>query len=135
VIPSLTHFFHVFTDPPRKRSPWYDTRLSYNPAIHRMKQALFHGAIVEDLVADPLLPPHPDLTKYLEPPKKVLKRANEAVDQCKTAFAITKGLIWINSAKKDFSLCLQSERESHDHAKKITRALKMTTMRSFFLIV
>lgn len=100
-----------------------------------MKQALFHGAIVDDLVADPLAPPHPELTKYLEPPKKVLKRANEAVDQCKTAFAITKGLIWIYSGKKYFSLCLQSERESHDHAKKITRALKMTTMRSFFLTV
>jgi hypothetical protein len=100
-----------------------------------MKQALFHGAIVEDLVADPLAPPHPELTKYLEPPKKVLKRANEAVDQCKTAFAITKGLIWINSGKKYFSLCLQSLRESHGHAKKITRTLKMTTMRSFFLIV
>jgi hypothetical protein len=135
VIPSLTHFFHAFTDPPRKRSPWYDTRLSYNPAIHRMKQALFHGAIVEDLVADPLSPPHPELTKYLEPSKKVLKRANEAVDQCKTAFAIQKGFIWINTGKKYFSLYPQSERVSHDHAKKITRALQMMTMRSFFLIV
>ena len=83
-----------------------------------MKQALFHGAIVEDLVADPLAPPHPELTKYLEPPKKVLKRANEAVDQCKTAFAITKGLIWINSGKSISPLCLQSQRESHDHAKR-----------------
>jgi len=55
-----------------------------------MKRALFHGAVVEDLVADPLPPPHPELTKYLEPPKKVLKRANEAVDQCKTAFSIKK---------------------------------------------
>jgi hypothetical protein len=100
-----------------------------------MKQALFHGAIVEDLVADPLPPPHPELVKYLEPPKRVLKRANEAVDQCKTAFAITKGPIWINSGGKYFSLCLQSKRESHDRVKKITRALKMTTMRSFFLIV
>jgi hypothetical protein len=135
VIPSLTHFFHAFTDSPRKRSPWYDTRLSYNPAIHRMKQALFHSAIIEDLVADPLPPPHPELTKYLEPPKKVLKRANEAVDQCKTAFAIKKGIIWINSGKKYLSLCLQSKRESHNHVKKITRALKMTTMRSFFWIV
>ena len=100
-----------------------------------MKQALFHGAIAEDLVADPLPPTHPELTKYLEPPKKVLKRANEAVDQCKTTFAITKGLIWINSGKKYFSLCLQSQKESHDHAKEITRTLKMTTMKSSFLIV
>jgi ATP-dependent DNA helicase 2 subunit 2 len=58
-----------------------------------MKQALFHSAIVEDLVADPLPPPDPELTKYFEPPKKVLKRANEAVDQCKTAFAIKKGIL------------------------------------------
>ncbi len=135
MIPLLTHSFHAFTDLPRNRSPWYDTRLSYNPAIHRMKQALFHGAIVDDLVAEPLPPPHPELTKYLEPPKRVLKRANEAVDQCKTAFAVKKGHIWFNSRKKHFSLYLQSRRESHDHAKKITHALKMATMRSFFLIV
>ena len=57
-----------------------------------MKQALFHGAIVEDLVTDPLPPPHPELTKYLEPPKKVLKRTNEAVDECRNAFAIKKGV-------------------------------------------
>ena len=135
MILSVTHFFHAFTDPLRKRYPWYDTRLSYNPAIHRMKQALFHGAIVEDLVADPLAPPHPELTKYLEPPKRVLKRASEAVEQCKTTFAITKGLIWSDPGKEYFSLCLQSKRESLDHAKKITRALKMTTMKFFFLIV
>ncbi|KAF8272335.1 SPOC like C-terminal domain-containing protein [Lactarius quietus] len=59
------------------RYPWYDTRLSYNPPIHRMKQALFHGAIVQDLAADPLPSPHPELTKYFEPPKNVLKRAKE----------------------------------------------------------
>ena len=61
-----------------------------------MKQALFHGAVVEDLVAEPLPPPHPELTKYFEPPKRVLKRANEAIDQCRTVFAIKKGHFWIN---------------------------------------
>ena len=91
-----TPSFHAFTGSPRNRSPWFDTRLSYNPAIHRTKQALFHGAIVEDLVAEPLPGPHSELTKYFEPPKKVLKRANEVVDQCRTAFAIKKGLIWTN---------------------------------------
>jgi ATP-dependent DNA helicase 2 subunit 2 len=65
-----------------------------------MKQAVFHSATVEDLVTDPLPPPDPELTKYLEPPKKVLKRANEAVGQCKTAFAIKKGIIWINQEKR-----------------------------------
>jgi len=72
------------------RSPWYDTRLSYNPAIHRMKQALFHSAIINDLAGDPLPPPHPELTKYFESPKKLLKRAKEAADACTTAFAVKK---------------------------------------------
>ncbi|KAH9075752.1 SPOC domain-like protein [Lactarius deliciosus] len=72
------------------RPPWYDTRLSYNPSIHRMKQALLHGAIVQDLVADPLPPPHPELTKYFEPPKHVLKRTKEAAETCRTAFAVKK---------------------------------------------
>jgi ATP-dependent DNA helicase 2 subunit 2 len=85
-----------------------------------MKQALFHSAIVEDLVTDPLPPPHPDLTKYLEPPKKVLKRANEAVDQCKTALAIKKGLIWINSGKK-YSHFACSPKESCTTAQKRSR--------------
>ncbi|KAI0307520.1 SPOC domain-like protein [Multifurca ochricompacta] len=73
------------------RSPWYDTRVSYNPAIHRMKQALFHNAVVQDLVADQLLPPHPELIKYFNLPKQVLKDAKEATDECKTIFAIKKG--------------------------------------------
>jgi ATP-dependent DNA helicase 2 subunit 2 len=77
---------------PRTPSPWYDTRLSYNPAIHRMKQGLFHSAIIEDLAADPLLPPHPELTKYLEPPKKVLRRSKEAADECRNVFAVKKGV-------------------------------------------
>jgi len=58
-----------------------------------MKQALFHSAIIDDLAGDPLLPPHPELTKYFEPPKKVLKRAKEAADACTTAFAVKKGVI------------------------------------------
>lgn len=57
-----------------------------------MKQALFHSAVIEDLAAEPLPPPHPELTKYFEPPKKVLKRAKEVVDECRNVFAIKKGL-------------------------------------------
>lgn len=86
-----------------------------------MKQALFHSAIVEDLVADPLPPPHPELTKYLEPPKKVLKRANEAIDQCKTAFAIKKGVIWIDLGKS-ISHFACSTKESRTTAQKRSRA-------------
>jgi ATP-dependent DNA helicase 2 subunit 2 len=57
-----------------------------------MKQALFHSAVIEDLAAEPLPPPHPELTKYFEPPKKVLRRAKDVVDECKDAFAVKKGV-------------------------------------------
>jgi ATP-dependent DNA helicase 2 subunit 2 len=75
----------------RNRFPWYDIRFSYNPAIHRTKQALFHSAVVQDLASNPLPPPHPELLKYFEPSKKVLKRAREALEECKTTFKVKQG--------------------------------------------
>ncbi|KAH9855805.1 SPOC domain-like protein [Lenzites betulinus] len=70
------------------RMPWFDTTLSYNPAIHRTKQALFHAAIVKDLNTHPLPPPHEELIKYFEPPRRVLKRAREAIEECKRTFSV-----------------------------------------------
>jgi hypothetical protein len=86
-----------------------------------MKQALFHGAVIEDLVEDPLPPPHPELTKYLQPPKKALKRANEAVHQCKIAFAIKKGLICLIQ-RKSISHFACSPKESRTTTQKRSRA-------------
>lgn len=74
------------------RYPWHDIRYSYNPAIHRTKQALFHSAVMQDLASNPLPPPHPELLKYFEPPKKVLKRAREALAECKAAFDVKEGM-------------------------------------------
>lgn len=73
------------------RYPWFDTRFSYNPAIHRTKQALFHSAVVQDLASNPPPPPHPELLKYFEPPKKVLKRARDALEECKAVFKVKEG--------------------------------------------
>ncbi|EIW86315.1 SPOC domain-like protein [Coniophora puteana RWD-64-598 SS2] len=70
------------------RQPWFDTRLSYNPAIHRTKQALYHSAIVNDVVSNPLAPPHPELVMYFDPPKRAVKRAREAVEECQTVFKV-----------------------------------------------
>ncbi|KAG1738615.1 SPOC domain-like protein [Suillus paluster] len=67
---------------------WYDTRLSYNPAIHRTKQALFHSAVVNDIASNPLPPPHPELLKYINPPRQVLKDSRDAVAECKAAFKV-----------------------------------------------
>lgn len=74
-----------------ERQPWFDTRLSYNPAVHRTKQALFHAAIVSDLTTNPLPPPHPELVKYFDPPRKVLKRAQDAIETCKKSFKVKQG--------------------------------------------
>ncbi|KAK0232849.1 SPOC domain-like protein [Armillaria fumosa] len=70
------------------REPWFDTRYSYNPAIHRVKQAMFHCAVVSDLDKNPLPPPHPELLKYFEPPRKVVKRAQDAIEEAKAAFKV-----------------------------------------------
>ncbi|KAF8665093.1 hypothetical protein AX16_000561 [Volvariella volvacea WC 439] len=88
------------------RTPWFETTYSYNPSIHRIKQAQFHCAIVSDLEANPLPPPHPELTKYFEPPRKVLKRAREALEECKTAFKVKEVPKKAPRARKD----------GHEHA-------------------
>lgn len=40
---------------------------------------------------NPLPPPHPDVTKYFEPPRRVLKRALSAIEECKQSFKIKEG--------------------------------------------
>ena len=75
----------------RNRGPWFDTRLSYNPAIHRVKQAQFHCAIVPDITTNPLPPPHPELLKFFDPPKKLVKRAKSTIDDCQKAFKVKEG--------------------------------------------
>ncbi|KAH9949516.1 SPOC domain-like protein [Amylocystis lapponica] len=84
-----------------ERQPWFDTRLSYNPAVHRTKQALFHGAIVTDLTTHPLPPPHPELLKYFEPPRRVLKRARTAIEECTRAFRVREVPKKVTRARKD----------------------------------
>ncbi|RDX51486.1 SPOC domain-like protein [Lentinus brumalis] len=89
------------------RQPWFDTRLSYNPAIHRTKQAQFHAAVVRDLNRHPVPPPHPELLKYFEPPRRVLKRAREAIEECKKAFNVRE------VPKK----VVRARKEEHVHAR------------------
>ncbi|KAJ7785660.1 SPOC domain-like protein [Mycena metata] len=83
------------------RAPWFDTRLSYNPAIHRTKQAQFHAAVVSDLSKRPLPPPHPELLKYFEPPRRVLKRARDAIEEVKDVFKVKHVPKKVARARKD----------------------------------
>ncbi|TFK38608.1 hypothetical protein BDQ12DRAFT_683054 [Crucibulum laeve] len=88
------------------RGPWFDTRQSYNPTIHRVKQAVFHAAVVPDIETHPLPPPHPELLKYFDPPRKVLKRARGAIEGCKSAFKVKQVPKRVAKARKD----------GHEHA-------------------
>lgn len=89
--PSLSLIQPTLLNVVRERGQWFETCLSYNPAIHRTKQAQFHAAIVSDLNKHPVAPPHSELLKYFEPPRRVVKRAKEAVAAAKEAFAIKEG--------------------------------------------
>ncbi len=68
--------------------PWYQPQESYNPAIHRLKDAVYHQAVTADLDADPMPPPHPLLTQYLDTPETLVKRSSETVDKLKSALDI-----------------------------------------------
>jgi len=62
---------------------------------------MFHCAIVNDISTNPLPPPHPELLKFFEPPKRVVKRAKNAVEECKAAFKVKEVPKRVAKAKKD----------------------------------
>ncbi|KAF8708422.1 SPOC domain-like protein, partial [Rhizoctonia solani] len=70
------------------RTEWFDLTQSFNPAVHRIKQALFHGAVVPDLKAEPVPPPHPEVTKYMDSPKRVLRRSKLDLEECIQLFNV-----------------------------------------------
>ncbi|KZT68787.1 SPOC domain-like protein [Daedalea quercina L-15889] len=110
-----------------KRMPWFDTRLSYNPAIHRVKQAQFHAAVVTDLNTHPLPPPHPELTKYFDPPKRVLKRARGAIEQCKDRFRVREVPKKVARTRKDGHVRAQDEDDDTLLLDKVARRTKSST--------
>lgn len=83
----------------RNRLPWYDPSEAVHPAVHRLKEAMFHAAITGDMEREPVPPPHPDITKFFERPKRVASRSKGAVEQCVNVFGITKG---VNSSSNSF---------------------------------
>lgn len=70
---------------------WYDPSEAVHPAVHRLKEAMFHAAITTDLVSEPVPIPHPDITKFFDRPKRVVTRSKKVVETCKEAFNVTKG--------------------------------------------
>ncbi|PPQ67012.1 hypothetical protein CVT24_011306 [Panaeolus cyanescens] len=78
-----------------EREPWYSPTYAFNPALHRVKQAMFHSAVVDDVEALPPPPPHPELLTFFEPPKRAVKRSKEALEECKEVFNVKQGMFFI----------------------------------------
>lgn len=88
-----------------RKVPWFDPVQSFNPAVHRVKQALFHAAVVPDLASHPLPPPHPDLLYYLEAPEKVVEKARPALKACKKIFNVKAGVYHVPPTKAQRLRC------------------------------
>lgn len=69
---------------------WFDVNRSYNPVIHRIKEAIFHASLTQDLDAEPLGPPHPELTKYFNTPEALVKGAEDVTARLKEALKVKK---------------------------------------------
>uniref|UniRef100_D8QKI4 ATP-dependent DNA helicase II subunit 2 n=1 Tax=Schizophyllum commune (strain H4-8 / FGSC 9210) TaxID=578458 RepID=D8QKI4_SCHCM len=83
-----------------KRGQWFTTIESYNPALHRTKQAMFHGAVVHNLDKDPVPPPHPDIVRFFDPPNRVLRKARDALETAKRELKVKQVPKTIPKAKE-----------------------------------
>ncbi len=69
---------------------WFECSKSFNPVIHRIKEAIFHASLTPDLDADPLPPPHPELVKYFNPPDEIVHQVIKVTALLKDALDIKK---------------------------------------------
>lgn len=69
---------------------WFDINRSYNPVIHRIKEAIFHASLTEDLDSNPLGPPQPELVKYFHTPEGLVKGAEDVTGRLQAALKVKK---------------------------------------------
>lgn len=69
---------------------WFDIHKSYSPATHRIHQAVVHSAALGRIDMNILPPPHPELTKYFNPPDFARKRSRDAAERCKGVFELAE---------------------------------------------
>ncbi|EIW69540.1 hypothetical protein M231_07455 [Tremella mesenterica] len=70
--------------------PWFEPARAFNPAIHRIKEAIFHASLTQDLEKDPLGPPHPELVKYFDPPEEPIHASAKITTKLKEVLAVKK---------------------------------------------
>ncbi len=86
---------------------------------------MFHCAVVSDLDTNPLPPPHPELLKYFEPPRKVVKRAHDAIEEAKAAFKVKEGApfysTWLTASNEQYNTVpkkvTRTRKDGHVHAR------------------
>ncbi|ORX39724.1 SPOC like C-terminal domain-containing protein [Kockovaella imperatae] len=76
----------AYADKIEEGSRWFEPSRSFNPVIHRIKEAIFHASTSEE----PLGPPHPELTKYFETPDEILEAVDKTMAKLQTALNIKK---------------------------------------------
>jgi ATP-dependent DNA helicase 2 subunit 2 len=79
---------------------WFDPINSFNPVIHRIKEAIFHASLTQDLDADPLGPPHPELVKFFKTPEGLGERVQGVTQRLKEKLDIKKVPPRVRAAKK-----------------------------------
>ncbi len=86
---SLPFLDSLFLD--RNRLPWFDPSEAVHPAVHRIKEAIFHAAITNDIEQDPIPPPHPEILKFIHPPEDVIMKSRGPAQRCKSLFDVKPG--------------------------------------------
>jgi ATP-dependent DNA helicase 2 subunit 2 len=74
----------------RNKREWFDISNSYNPAIHRIKEAILHASTTSDVRKDPLGDPHRLLVQYFNSPDEIIDSTKDVVQQLKDSLKIKK---------------------------------------------
>ncbi|KAL7414516.1 hypothetical protein BDY24DRAFT_385475 [Mrakia frigida] len=68
--------------------PFFQPTESFNPAVHRIKDAMYHQFTAR--VGEPLFPMHSDLVKYFDAPEKIRDEIKEAGLKAKEVLEVKK---------------------------------------------
>ncbi|PWN23548.1 SPOC domain-like protein [Microstroma glucosiphilum] len=77
---------HAFKDEEGQGQAWFSTEDSFNPAIHRMKEAVAYRVMHPD--SKDLPRPHWEVDKFLDRPGEIREASEPWADKCKKAFMI-----------------------------------------------
>lgn len=77
---------HAFQDEDGSDLPWFSTEDSFNPAIHRMKDAVAWRVMHPDSTELPR--PHWEVDKFLDTPQEVREASAPYIEHCKKLFNI-----------------------------------------------